>query len=77
MQQFENSVAVITGGASGLGLAMAREAQSRGCKLVIADIRDDALQSAEAELSKGGEVLTVKCDVSQASDLEALAEAAV
>lgn len=77
MKQFEGSVAVITGGASGLGLAMAREAQKRGCKLVIADIRDNALETADAELSKAGEVLTVKCDVSKASDLSGLADAAI
>ncbi len=77
MDNLQGSVAVITGGASGLGLAMAREAQKRGCKLVIGDIRDDALESAEAELSKSGEVLTVKCDVSKGTDLEALADAAI
>ena len=77
MKNFKGAVAVITGGASGLGLAMAREAQARGCYLVIADIRQDALDSAVAELSAKGEVLGVLTDVSKAAEIEALAEAAV
>lgn len=77
MKTFAGSVAVITGGASGLGFALALEAQKRGCKLVIADIREDALRDAEAKLASGGEVLTVKTDVSQADDIEALAAATI
>ncbi len=77
MKSFDGSVAIVTGGASGLGLALAKAAQSRGCKLVIADIRDDALAEAERELSKGGEVLTVKTDVSKSTDIDAMTKAAV
>jgi NAD(P)-dependent dehydrogenase (short-subunit alcohol dehydrogenase family) len=72
MKNFKGAVAVITGGASGLGLAMAREAQARGCHLVIADIRQDALDSAVAELSAKGEVIGVRTDVSKAAEIEAL-----
>jgi NAD(P)-dependent dehydrogenase (short-subunit alcohol dehydrogenase family) len=77
MHAFEGSVAVITGGASGLGFALAVEAQKRGCKLVIGDIREDALKDAARKLSSGGEVLTFKVDVSNADEVEALAAAAV
>lgn len=77
MKNFKNAVAIITGGASGLGLALAREAQARGCHLVIADIRQDALDAAVAELSAKGEVIGVRTDVSKAADIEALADAAV
>lgn len=77
MQDFSGKVAVITGGASGLGLAIARAAQARGCHLVIADIREDALAAAAAELGAQGEVLTVRTDVSQEADIDALADAAV
>jgi NAD(P)-dependent dehydrogenase (short-subunit alcohol dehydrogenase family) len=77
MKNFKNAVAVITGGASGLGLALAREAQARGCHLVIGDIRQDALDSAVAELSAKGEVIGVRTDVSRSADIEALADAAV
>ena len=77
MNDFEGCVAVITGGASGLGLALAKEAQARGCKLVIGDIREDALKAAEAELSPNGEVLTCVSDVSKPADVDALAQAAI
>lgn len=77
MKTFKGTVAVITGGASGLGLALAREAQARGCQLVIADIRQDALDATVAELSAKGDVLGVRTDVSKAADLDALAEAAI
>ena len=77
MKDFKGSVAVITGGASGLGLALAHAAQARGCKLVIADIREDALAAAAKALAAGGEVLAVKTDVSRADEVEALAAAAV
>ena len=77
MKDFKGSVAVITGGASGLGLALAHAAQARGCKLVIADIREDALAAAAKALAAGGDVLAVRTDVSRADEVEALAAAAV
>lgn len=77
MRDFSGAVAVITGGAGGLGLALARAAQARGCKLVIADIRQDTLDAAVAELAAGGEVIGVRADVAREDDVEALAAAAV
>lgn len=77
MRDFEGSVAVVTGAAGGLGLALARAAQARGCRLVIADIRADALARAAEELGAGGEVLAVATDVSDAAAVEALAAATV
>ena len=78
MDDFKGAVAVITGGASGIGLALAHGAVARGAKVVIADIRDDALAAAAAELTAaGGEVLPVKTDVADPADIEALATAAV
>jgi len=77
MRDFTDSVAVVTGGAGGLGLALARAAQARGCRVVIGDIRDEALAAATAELGAHGEVLGVRTDVSSERDVEALAAAAV
>jgi len=75
MKQFQDRVAVITGGASGIGLALARRAAAEGMKLALADIEDAALAAAAADLRHGGvQVLTVKCDVSRAEDVERLAE---
>ncbi len=73
----ENAVAVITGGASGIGLALAQGAQARGAKVVISDIRADALADAEAQLATTGDVLAVQGDASKLDDMEALAEAAI
>src|SRR5512138_2829261 len=50
-------VAVITGGASGIGLAAARKFAAAGMKIVLADLRSDALDraaAAVAEVAKGG-----------------------
>lgn len=74
MQELEGKVAFITGGASGIGLAMARSFAAAGMKIVIADIQVDALKAAEAELKgKNADVLAIELDV---SDRDAMARAA-
>jgi NAD(P)-dependent dehydrogenase (short-subunit alcohol dehydrogenase family) len=76
--EFAGGVAVITGAAGGIGLALAHEAVRRGMRVVIADIRQDGLDTAVTELTDaGGEVLGVRTDVTLSSDIEALADAAV
>ncbi len=75
MKDFKNKVAVITGGASGLGFAIAQRAVREGMKVVIADVEQAALTRAEAELkAAGGEVIGVKTDVSKANEVDALAK---
>jgi NAD(P)-dependent dehydrogenase (short-subunit alcohol dehydrogenase family) len=51
MQDLEDKVAFITGGASGIGLAMAKAFGRQGMKVVLADIESDALETAVAELT--------------------------
>ena len=64
MDQFKDRVALITGGAGGIGMAMARAFAARGAKLVLADLDEAALQRAQAELEQSGtEVLGVRTDV--------------
>lgn len=75
MRDLRGKVAVVTGGASGIGLALAQGAQARGAKVVIADIREEALAEAEALLAAGGEVLAVRTDVARYDDMAALAAA--
>ncbi len=65
--------AVITGGASGIGLAAAKAYLQRGLKVAIADWNDDALSAARSAL--GPEALAVKADVSRREDVEALRDA--
>jgi len=69
-----NHVAVITGGASGIGLAAARKFQALGLQVVIADYRQDALDAAAATL--GADVLAVRTNVSSRDDIERLKDAA-
>ena len=74
MRDFENKVAVITGGASGLGRAFADKALTLKMKLVLGDIREEPLQQAMAELkSAGAEVVALAGDVSKSDYIEALA----
>lgn len=74
MLDFQGKVAVITGAASGLGLAFAEQAASLGMHLALADIDDRGLQAAGARLSASGtQVLALACDVSQAAQVAELA----
>ncbi len=78
MKKFEGRVAVITGGASGIGLALAHRFGAAGMKLVIADVDVPALKTATAALEAAGyQVLAQRTDVAKAEEIEALAEAAV
>ncbi len=76
MEEFEGRVAVITGGASGIGLAMARHFAGRGMKLVLGDVEETALDAATTELGARTDVLGVSTDVTDPDSVEALAEAA-
>ena len=75
MEPLEGKVAVITGGAGGLGSALARRCLSRGMRLVLADLDAGALEDAARALP-GAECLTRAVDVTRREDVEALAEAA-
>jgi NAD(P)-dependent dehydrogenase (short-subunit alcohol dehydrogenase family) len=63
-------VAVVTGGASGIGRGMAEEFLARGAQVVIADIEAAALKAAAAETGAVG----VRTDVTQVESVQALAE---
>jgi NAD(P)-dependent dehydrogenase (short-subunit alcohol dehydrogenase family) len=77
MQDFQGKVAVITGGASGIGLAIAQQCAHEGMKLVLADIEEQTLQKTAATFkAEGTQVLTVRTDVSKAEEVERLAEQA-
>lgn len=75
MDQFHNRVAVITGGASGIGLAMAERFAREGMRIVIADIEQASLDRAVAKLREtGAEVIGVRSDVSDIESVRALAK---
>ena len=78
MNEFRNRVAVVTGGASGLGRAMAWRFAREGMKVVLADIEQTALDMARREFENAGhEAIGVRCDVSRGEEVEALAEEAM
>ncbi len=74
MRDLNGKVGVITGGASGIGFAMAERFGREGMKLLIADIEEDAAHRAVAGLkAKGMDVIGVRTDVAKYDDVEALA----
>ena len=75
MQDLKGRVAVVTGGASGIGHAMAVRFAEEGMKIVLVDIEEEALAAAGQGLEESGaEVLTQKLDVSDAQSMDALAD---
>jgi NAD(P)-dependent dehydrogenase (short-subunit alcohol dehydrogenase family) len=75
VRDFKNRVAVITGGASGFGREFANVAARFGMRLVLADVQQEALDKARAELEgQGAQVLAVRCDVRKADAVQALAD---
>ncbi|MGH2365692.1 MAG: SDR family NAD(P)-dependent oxidoreductase [Chloroflexota bacterium] len=78
MHDFAGKVAVVTGGASGIGRALSERFVREGMKVVIADIEQSALESLVAELRlAGGNVLGVPTDVSREDSVQALADHAL
>ncbi|HEY6698115.1 MAG TPA: SDR family NAD(P)-dependent oxidoreductase [Acidimicrobiales bacterium] len=79
MQDLEGKVAVVTGGASGIGLALARRFAGERMRVVLADVERDALDKATAELADAfgaDDVLGVLTDVRDDEAVDALAAAA-
>ena len=76
MKNFRGRTAVITGAASGFGLETSRIAAREGMNVVMADVQNDALQAAAAEVTAlGAAVLPFRLDVSKAEEVAALAAA--
>jgi NAD(P)-dependent dehydrogenase (short-subunit alcohol dehydrogenase family) len=68
----------VTGGASGIGLALAGAFAAEGMRIVLADIEVDPLEEAAAKLAAGGtEVLAVSTDVRHYAEVDALADATI
>lgn len=73
MKDLDGKVAVITGGASGIGRAVAEKAAAEGMKVVLADIEEVALKEAERALTaNGADALAVVTDVSDAASVQEL-----
>src|SRR5210317_365611 len=75
MKEFTDKVAVVTGGASGIGAGLVRSLLKAGAKVVVADVEATALEKAITEFAQsGGEVSGVVTDVSNPQSVEALAQ---
>jgi NAD(P)-dependent dehydrogenase (short-subunit alcohol dehydrogenase family) len=72
MKEFKDRVAVVTGGASGIGKALVRAFLKEGMKVVIADVEAAVLEATTNEL--GGDIMGVVTDVSDAASVQALAD---
>jgi NAD(P)-dependent dehydrogenase (short-subunit alcohol dehydrogenase family) len=75
---FENQVALVTGAASGLGLATARAFAEAGASVVLADWNEKEVQTAAQGLAdEGYKTLAVRCDVSDDAQVEAMVKQTV
>jgi NAD(P)-dependent dehydrogenase (short-subunit alcohol dehydrogenase family) len=78
MRELKHKVVIITGGASGIGRALADRFAAEGSKVVLADIEPKALEEAAAALRAGGTtVLAVPTDVSKPEQVQALCDRTV
>ena len=75
---FENKVALVTGAASGLGLATAKAFAESGAAVALADWNEEAVQVAAKELAdKGHKTLAIRCDVSDDAQVELMVKQTV
>jgi NAD(P)-dependent dehydrogenase (short-subunit alcohol dehydrogenase family) len=78
MRELAGKTAVVTGAASGIGLAFARRFGAEGMRVVLADVEAGTLDRAGAELAASGvESIAVRTDVAVAAQVDALAQRAV
>lgn len=77
--RFGDKVAIITGGAGGIGLATAKQLALEGASIVLADLNEEKLGAAVTELKNGGavNVLPAVCNVSAEGDVEATVKKAI
>ncbi len=77
MRDFSGKVAVITGGASGVGRSLAFALGRRGAKIVVGDVDKNAMAQVQGDLAAAGIASIVEhCDVTSVQSLTALAEKA-
>lgn len=75
---FENKVALVTGAASGMGLATARAFAQAGAAVALADVNgEEARRAAEALVAAGHRAIGIRCDVADIADVAAMVQQTV
>jgi len=75
---FENKVALVTGGASGMGLATAKAFAAEGAAVVLADVNEAAVRAAAADLvAAGHKAIGIRCDVADEAEVAAMVQETV
>src|SRR5436305_2189818 len=78
MDRFEGKVAIVTGGAQGIGAAIARRLANEGARVAVVDLTADRAQGTVDQIVKdGGEAFAVGADVSKTADVQAAVAAVV
>ena len=76
--EIQDTVAVVTGGASGIGRATALELARRGSDVVVADVHEERLAGVAGEIEAlGRRVVARRCDVRSDAEVDALRDAAL
>jgi NAD(P)-dependent dehydrogenase (short-subunit alcohol dehydrogenase family) len=77
LNEFKDRVAVVTGAASGIGLALAQRFAAEGMKVVLADVEGEPLKAAEASIrASGGTAISVQGNVMHEAEVKRLADIA-
>jgi NAD(P)-dependent dehydrogenase (short-subunit alcohol dehydrogenase family) len=71
LRTFSGAVAIITGGASGIGRALAKELATRDCEVVLADLQVELAQKVASDIcASGGRAAAMQADVTDYTALE-------
>jgi NAD(P)-dependent dehydrogenase (short-subunit alcohol dehydrogenase family) len=75
---FENKVALVTGAASGMGLATAKAFAEAGAAVALADVNETAVRSAAGEMAAAGyKAIGIRCDVADEAEVAAMVDQTV
>ena len=77
MSRFGGKGVVVTGGAQGMGRAIAEAFIEEGARVVLGDLNEDRVQGTAAELGGGDTAVGLRCDVTSAAEVESFIDAAV